>query len=39
MENLQKAREEHIFWNVWSNNGKILYIDVNDHNSVRLFYD
>ena len=24
MENLQKAREEHIFWNVWSNNGKIF---------------
>ena len=39
MEKLQKAREEHGFRNVWSNDGKILYIDVNNHNSVKVFYD
>ena len=39
MEKLQKAREEHGFRNVWSNDGKILYIDVNDHNRVKVFYD
>ena len=39
MEKLQKAREEHGFRNVWSSDGKILYIDVNDHNRVKVFYD
>ena len=32
MEKLQKARKEHSFWNAWSNDEKILYIDRNDHN-------
>ena len=35
MEKLQKAREEHSFRSVWPNDGKILYIDVNDHNRVK----
>ena len=39
MEKLQKAREEQSFRNVWSNDGKILYIDVIDHNRVKVFYD
>ena len=34
MEKLQKAREERGFQNVSSNDGKILYIDVNNHNRV-----
>ena len=28
MEQLQKDREENIFWRTWSNNGKILYIGI-----------
>ena len=39
MEKLQKAGEEHSFRNVWTNDGKILYIDINDHNRVKVFYD
>ena len=39
MEKLQKAKEEHGFRNVWSNDGKILYIDANDNNRVKVFYD
>ena len=39
MKKLQKAREEHGFRNVWSNDGDILYIDANDHNRVSAFYD
>ena len=39
IEKLQKAREEHSFRNVWSNDGKILYTDVNEHNRVKVFYD
>ena len=39
MEKLQKAKEEHGSRNVWSNDGKILYIDANDHNRVNVFYD
>ena len=39
MEKLQKAREEHNFCNVWSCDGRILYLDVNDHNRVNVFYD
>ena len=38
MKKLQKAREEHSFWNDWSNDGKILYIEVNDHKRVKIFY-
>ena len=39
MNKLQKAREEHGFRNVWSNDGKILYIEPNNHNRVKVFYD
>ena len=39
MEKLQKAREEYSFRNVWSNDGKIFQIDVNDLNRVKVFYD
>ena len=39
MEKLQAAREEQSFQHVWSNDGKILYIDVNDRNKVKVFYD
>ena len=39
MEKLEKAREEHSFQNVWSSDGKILYIDVNNHNRVKVIYD
>ena len=39
MEKLQTAREERSFRNVCSNEGKILYINVNDHNRVKVFYD
>lgn len=39
MEQLQKAREEHSFRNVWSNDGKILNTDINNHNRVKVFYD
>ena len=38
IEQLQKPTEEHSFWYVWSNGGKILYIDANDHNRVKAFY-
>ena len=39
MEKPQKAREEHSFQNVWSNNRKIFYIDVKNHNRVKEFHD
>ena len=39
MEKLQKGRKEQSFRNVWSNDGKILYIDVNDRNRVKVFCD
>ena len=39
MEKLWKAREEHSFWNVWSSDRKILYVEVKDHNRVNAFYD
>ena len=39
MEKLQKVKEEHGFRNVWSSDGKVLYIDANDHNKVKVFYD
>ena len=39
MEKLQKAREEHSFQNLWSKDRKILYIDVKDHNRMKVFFD
>ena len=36
---LKKAREMHGFKNVWSQDGKILFSDVNDKNKVKVFYD
>ena len=27
------------FKNVWSQDGKILFLDVNDRNKVKVFYD
>ena len=39
MEKLLKTREEHSFRNVWFNDRKILYIDVNNHNRVKVFCD
>ena len=27
------------FRNVWSNEGKVLFLDVNDRNKVKIFYD
>ena len=35
---LKKAREEHEFKNVWSVDGKIMYLDKND-NKVKVYYD
>ena len=35
---LKKAREEHEFKNVWSVDGRILYLDKND-NKVKVYYD
>ena len=39
MKKLQKAREEHSFRNVCSSDEIFLYLDVNDHNRVKAFYD
>ena len=36
---LKKAREMHGFKNVWSQDGKILFSDINDRNKVKIFYD
>ena len=36
---LKKAREIHDFNNVRSQDGKILFSDVNDKNKVKIFYD
>ena len=36
---LKKAREMYDFRNVWSHNSKILFLDVNDRNKVKIFYD
>ena len=36
---LKKAREMYGFKNVWSQDGKILFSDVNDRNKVKVFYD
>ena len=35
---LKKAREEHKFKNVWSVNGRIMYLDKSD-NKVKVYYD
>ena len=36
---LKKAREMYGFKNMWSQDGKILFSDVNDRNKVKAFYD
>ena len=36
---LKKAREMHGFRNVWSQDVKILFSDVNGRNKVKVFYD
>ena len=36
---LEKAREMYGFKNAWSQDGKILFSDVNDRNKVKVFYD
>ena len=38
-EKLQKGKEEYSFWNLWSNDVKSLYIDVDNHNRVKVFFD
>ena len=39
MEKLHRAREEHSFRHVWPNDGNILYVEVNNNNRVKVFYD
>ena len=34
-----ELREIYGFKNVWSQDGKILFSDVNDRNKVKVFYD
>ena len=36
---LKKAREIYGFKNVWSQDGKNFFSDVNDRNKVKIFYD
>ena len=36
---LKKARKMYDFKNVWSQDGKILFLDVNDRNKVKVFFD
>ena len=36
---LKKAREMYDFRNVWSHDGKILFLDVNDRKKVKEFYN
>ena len=36
---LKKAREMYEFNNVRSQDGKILFLDVNDKSKVKIFYD
>ena len=36
---LKEAREMYDFWNVWSHVDKILFLDVNGRNKVKVFYD
>ena len=38
MKQLQNATEGHSFWNARSNGGNILYVDVNNHYRVKVFY-
>ena len=39
MEALKKARENHGFENVWSNEGKILYKYVSKGNKIKVYFD
>ena len=39
MESLKKAREDHGFENVWSNEGKILYKDISKGNKFKVYFD
>ena len=39
MKQIQKAREQHGFWNVWFNNFMILYMDINSHDKINVFYN
>ena len=36
---LKKARKINDFRNLWSRDGKILFLDVSDRSSVKVFYD
>ena len=36
---LKKAREMYDFKNVWSHDGQILLLEVNDRNNVKVIYD
>ena len=36
---LKKAREMYGFKNVWAQDGKVLFSDVNDRNKIKVFYD
>ena len=36
---LKKTRKMYDFRNVWSHDGKILFLDVNDRKKVKVFYD
>ena len=36
---LKKARKMYYFKNVWSQDSKILFLDVNDRYKVKVFYD
>ena len=39
MEALKKGREDHGFENEWSNEGKILYKDINEGNKNKVYFD
>ena len=36
---MKVARETYGFKNVWSQDGKMLYIDANDRNKIKEYYD
>ena len=36
---MKGARETYGFKNVWSQDGKMLYIDANDRNKIKEYYD
>ena len=36
---LKKATEMHNFRNVWSHDGKSLFLDISDRNKAEVFYD